>query len=127
MLYFLISLILFFTSAQSNGDIKPFYSYFTQELGEFTDNSEAITALSNRISSEYSRNSEYYLTIPKKMRSLGFSSGNISTFEKLMLEVLALAARCRTDKTLLIASHVFSEEDLATHRNDFLFVSPFHI
>ncbi len=56
------------------------------------------------------------------MRSLGFSSVNISEFTKLMLEVLALAARCRVDKTRLIASHAFSQENLAIDRNDFLFV-----
>ena len=98
MLYFLISCILFFTSAQSNSDkINAYYSPFT---GKFIDNPESILILADKIRIGSLINLDYYQNIPKKLIELGFIvPDSIPFFENLISEILSLANDCYNSET----------------------------
>ena len=113
MLYFLISFLLFFTSAQSNNTIDAYFSAFT---GEFEKTPEAISVLAERISMGFSNDSSYYFKIPQNLKKLGFLPQDDSNFNELMFEVLRLASTCYYNPIKINSAHIYSEDEVASYR-----------
>jgi hypothetical protein len=113
MLYFLISFILFFTSAQSNDIIDAYYSAFT---GEFQNTPESILELTQRLSLGSLYDIKYYKNIPQKLIELGFFlPGNIASFENLLSELLTLADQCYHGEISFPSISKISPDNIEVH------------